>query len=123
MHHIMPSSTKAPPRTNDEMVAFHVSVFNLVKNFKFTLVKDPPMIDEVKRTVLLELVTTADGPEGAGSYQNEYWFKLKMSEDGTQIEETVGYLDSKYMAEWAEKLGEWAQGRWERNEADESEIH
>ena len=75
----------------------------VLKNFQLRLSDGhTPVIDEEGHKIVLFISSSAETP--IGPYSNEYVFQFKTSEDGTQIEEIVEFVDTAPTFGFTDKL-------------------
>ena len=73
------------------------------RNFHLRVIDErETAVDTEARKVVLHLTSSAD--MDVGVYENEYYFVLRMSESGELVEDVVEWMDSKYTAEFVERL-------------------
>lgn len=103
-HQYRPASLGlAPPLHHKDLTAVLNNMRTKVPEFKFTIIHDETMVDVEQRKVLLSLKCRA--PTAIGVYQNEYFWILRMTEDGAEIEESLEFMDSDYANSFMAKLG------------------
>ncbi|KAF4987903.1 hypothetical protein FDECE_15260 [Fusarium decemcellulare] len=102
-HEYRPASLKSGRLNHESLTAVLNHMRSKVPEFKFTIIHEETMVDIEQRKVLLYLKCRA--PTAIGIYKNEYFWVLKMTEDGTEIEESLEFMDSDYANTFMAKLG------------------
>lgn len=104
VHGMFPASAGAPERTNKEYYDFVMELKKVVPNMRLIIQDDfAPIIDESSRQVIAHLKSAGD--TAFGPCETEYFMALKMNEDGTQIVESVEFVDTAYTLGFIEKAG------------------
>ncbi|KAF5007758.1 hypothetical protein FDECE_5930 [Fusarium decemcellulare] len=102
-HEYRPASLGIGRLNHSDLTATLNNMRLKVPEFKFTIIHEETMVDVEQRKVLLSLKCHA--PTAVGVYENEYFWVLNMSEDGTEIEKSVEFMDSDYAHAFMTKLG------------------
>ena len=102
-HEYRPASLRAGRLNHKDLTETLNHMRTKVPEFKFTIIHDETLVDVEQRKVLLSLKCHA--PTEIGLYHNEYFWVLKLSEDGTEIEESLEFMDSDYANTFMTKLG------------------
>ena len=107
IHQILPASLGRQPMNNEQFLAYFTPIMPAFKNFHVT-VKNT-IVDEEARKVVLHTSSTAT--TDFGDYSNEYMLVLHMTVDGTKVVLFEEFVDSKYSAEYLQRLMEHLEGK------------
>ncbi|KAI6085048.1 hypothetical protein F4821DRAFT_163242 [Hypoxylon rubiginosum] len=88
---------------NDEIKTFVKALQTITPTFELKLVEgEEMMVDVEARKVAMHLRSYS--PTVAGLYQNEYIFIIKLSEDGTMVDDVLEFTDSLHSADMLPKM-------------------
>lgn len=105
-HRIIPESPQFPTRTNDEYKDFMGPSFGIMKNFNLKFLDgEAPIVDVEARKAVVHLKSSAETP--LGEYKNSYIFTFHFTEDGTQIDDVLEFVDTKTVADFVPALLKW----------------
>ena len=102
VQHYLPATRKQPDRNFAEYREAFAQVLPKYSNFTSFVDEDQTFIDVESRKVHVHARSHAETL--AGTYENEYAFVLKITEDGQKVQEVWEWLDTEYTNTFAAKL-------------------
>ncbi|MCJ1264730.1 hypothetical protein MMC22_004605 [Lobaria immixta] len=87
---VLPATLDRPPMTNAQYADYFEPLLPLFRDF--TLTVHNLVHDEPGRKVAMHVTSAAETDKGP--YRNEYMLMLEMSEDGSQVEKFLEFVDS-----------------------------
>lgn len=99
-HRHAPASVPMPDMDNSQYEAMHHQVFPQFQSY------EAEILDSVTDTTACKVVLflNASAETNVGPYRNEYIITLTMTEDGKQVMDEHGFIDSHTMIEWTKKM-------------------
>jgi hypothetical protein len=104
VHRILPSNLGIPALGKDQYRNYSKRIRTFVENFRLEQIAGTaPVVDENATKVMLSIKSSGDSP--FGPYAGEYFTVLRMTKDGTMINEITEFLDSDYTLKFLSSVG------------------